>query len=72
MNLKPLERLQRSLERQPSDRLPVGPYVANWGAQFVGMPFSTYCTDGRAMADAQLAAWECIGHDILFPDADNY
>jgi uroporphyrinogen decarboxylase len=24
------------------------------------------------MAEAQLAAWESIGYDILFPDADNY
>jgi uroporphyrinogen decarboxylase len=24
------------------------------------------------MAGAQLAAWERVGHDILFPDADNY
>lgn len=70
--MKPLERLRRTLDRQPIDRVPVGPYVANWAARWAGIPFSTYCTDARQMAAVQLAAWERIGYDILFPDADNY
>ncbi|MGE5137928.1 MAG: uroporphyrinogen decarboxylase family protein [Rudaea sp.] len=72
MTLAPLDRLKRTLARQPVDRLPVGPYLANWNAQYTGMPFSTYCSEGRAMADALLSGWEQVGHDIIFPDADNY
>lgn len=70
--MKPLERIRRTLARQATDRLPVGPYLANWTAAFVGIPFSTYCTNARHMAAAQLSAWECLGHDVVFPDADNY
>ena len=55
MTLAPLDRLKRTLARQPVARLPVGPYLANWNAQFTRTPFSTYCSDGRAMADALLA-----------------
>lgn len=70
--MKPLERIQRTLARQPVDRVPVGPYLANWTAGVIGIPLSTYCRDSRQMAAAQLAAWERVGHDVLFPDADNY
>ena len=70
--MKPLERIRRTLARQPIDRLPVGPYLANWTASFAGIPLSSYCTDARQMAAAQLAAWERIGQDVIFPDADNY
>ena len=70
--MHPVERLRRTLARQPVDRLPVGPYLANWTATLAGVPLSTYCTDARAMAQVQLAAWEQVGQDIIFPDADNY
>lgn len=70
--MKPLERLRRTLDRQPIDRVPVGPYVANWAARWAGISLATYCTDARQMAAVQLAAWERVGYDILFPDADNY
>lgn len=70
--MKPLERIRRTIARQATDRLPVAPYLANWTAAFAGMSFSTYCSDARQMAAAQLAAWECVGHDVLLPDADNY
>ncbi len=70
--MKPIERIRRTIARQATDRLPVGPYLANWTAAFAGISLSTYCTNARQMAEAQLAAWECVGHDVLFPDADNY
>ncbi len=70
--MKPLERIRRTLARQPVDRLPVGPYLANWTASFAGVPLSTYCTDARQMAAVQLAAWQRVGQDVIFPDADNY
>jgi uroporphyrinogen decarboxylase len=70
--MKPLERIRRAIAHQPIDRLPVGPYLANWTASFAGVPLSTYCTDARQMAAVQLAAWERVGQDVIFPDADNY
>jgi uroporphyrinogen decarboxylase len=70
--MQPVERLRRTLARQPVDRTPVGPYLANWTATLAGLPLSTYCTDARRMAEVQLAAWERVGQDIIFPDADNY
>ncbi len=70
--MKPLERIRRTLARQPADRLPVGPYLANWTAGFAGIPISAYCRDAKQMAAAQIAAWERIQHDIVFPDGDNY
>lgn len=70
--MKPLERIRRTIERRSVDRVPVGPYLANWTADFINIPLSTYCTDAEQMAAAQIAAWERIGHDVIFPDGDNY
>ena len=70
--MKPFERIQRTVARQPIDRVPVGPYLANWTARYAGIPLSTYCTDAGEMARVQIAAWEIIKHDVIFPDADNY
>lgn len=70
--MRPLDRIRRTIAHQPIDRLPVGPYLANWTASFAGVPLSTYCTDARQMAAVQLAAWERVGQDVIFPDADNY
>jgi uroporphyrinogen decarboxylase len=70
--MRSLERIHRTIARQPVDRLPVGPYMANWTATFAGIPLSTYCTDARQMAAVQMAAWERVGQDVITPDADNY
>jgi uroporphyrinogen decarboxylase len=70
--MKPLERIRRTIARQPADRLPVAPYLANWTARFAGVSLKDYCSDARRMAAAQLAAWEKVGQDVIFPDADNY
>ncbi len=67
-----LERVRAAAEGRTGDRAPVGPYLANWTARWAGIPLSVYCTDGRAMAVAQLQAWERLGQDIIFPDSDNY
>jgi len=67
-----LERVRLAASGRVADRVPVGPYLANWTARWAGIPLSRYCTDGRAMAEAQLQAWERLGQDIIFPDSDNY
>jgi uroporphyrinogen decarboxylase len=55
-----------------ADRAPVGPYIASWAARWSGIPLSSYCTNGQAMARAQYLTWEKLGQDIIFPDSDNY
>ena len=70
--MNPLERIQRTIARQEVDRIPVGPYLANWTARLAGVPLSTYCSDARQMAAVQIAAWERVGQDVIFPDGDNY
>lgn len=67
-----LERVRLAASGRVADRVPVGPYLANWTARWAGIPLSLYCTNGRAMAEAQLRAWERLGQDIIFPDSDNY
>lgn len=70
--MNPIERIRAAVAGRPTDRVPVGPYVANWTARWSGLPLGTYCRDGAAMARAHLAAYERIGHDVVFPDCDNY
>jgi uroporphyrinogen-III decarboxylase len=38
----------------------------------MNIPLSSCCTDAEQMAAAQIAAWERIDHDVVFPDGDNY
>jgi uroporphyrinogen decarboxylase len=66
------ERIRATVAGRVPDRVPVAPYVANWAARWSGLPLSTYCQDGTAMARVHQAAWERIGYDIVFPDCDNY
>ena len=67
-----LERVRLAAKGGIGDRVPVGPYLAGWTAKRAGISFSDYCTDGRAMARAQLLAWDELRQDIIFPDSDNY
>jgi uroporphyrinogen decarboxylase len=67
-----LERVRTAARRGDVGQVPVGPYIASWTARWSGIPLSSYCTDGQAMARAQLLAWEKLGQDIIFPDSDNY
>jgi uroporphyrinogen decarboxylase len=67
-----LERVRMAAKSGTADRVPIGPYLASWTSQWSGVPLSSYCTDGQAMAQAQLLTWEKLGQDIIFPDSDNY
>lgn len=70
--MKPIERVRNAIAARPTDRVPVGPYVANWAARWSGRPLGTYCRDGTAMARAHIEAYERVGYDVVFPDCDNY
>ena len=54
------------------DRIPVTPYMGNYGAVLAGVPIDRYCTDASAMAQAQLEAQRLIGQDMLVAQSDGY
>jgi uroporphyrinogen decarboxylase len=47
------------------DRVPVCLLDFMPAAALSGMTLREYCTDGRAMAEAQVVAWEQLGHDMI-------
>jgi uroporphyrinogen decarboxylase len=68
----PRERVLRTLERLPTDRVPVGPMMLDLGATAIGVPVGRFCTDADAMARGQIALHEQLGQDIVFVGCDNY
>ena len=66
------ERFFKTLAHEPADRVPVMPYIGNWGAKLAGCPLGKYHTDGKAMADAHLRAYGRHGLDLVNPQSDNY
>jgi uroporphyrinogen decarboxylase len=67
-----LERIRRVIRRQPVDRMPVAPYMGNYGARAAGVCIGDYCRSGRVMAEAQYRAWQMHGQDVLVAQSDNY
>jgi len=52
------------IDEQP-DRVPAFPLITNHAAALVGISLTEYCTDGKALGRAHVAAFEEYGHDIL-------
>lgn len=66
------ERLFRMLAHEPVDRIPVIPFIGNWGAKVAGYNLGEYHTDGKKMAQAHIRAHELHGLDAVNPQSDNY
>jgi uroporphyrinogen decarboxylase len=66
------ELLIRTLERRPTDRVPVGPMMLDLGATVIDAPVGIFCTDPEVMARGQLALQERVGQDVIFVGCDNY
>ncbi|MDW7675221.1 MAG: uroporphyrinogen decarboxylase family protein [Bacillota bacterium] len=66
------ERVLAALSMQPVDRTPVCPFVMAFAAKFAQVPYGSYCTDYRKMAQAQMAVVERFGYDIVTADTDAY
>ncbi len=66
------ELVLRTLERQPTDRVPVGPMMLDLGAAAIGAPVGRFCVDPDVMARGQLALYERLGQDVIFVGCDNY
>ena len=58
--------------REAVERVPVTPYMGNYGAALVGVPIDEYCASATTMANAQIAAQELVGHDMLVAQSDGY
>lgn len=70
--MKNRERFLRAARREKPDLIPVAPYMGNYGAALAGVPIGSYCTDGEAMAAAQIKAWKILGQDVVVAQSDNY
>lgn len=60
-----VERCQTVLDGGIPDRVPVGLLNFMPAAAMAGMTLPEYCSDGDAMADAHISAWERYGHDLI-------
>jgi uroporphyrinogen decarboxylase len=60
-----VERCRIVLEGGVPDRVPVGLLNFMPAAAMAGMTLREYCTDGTAMAEAHIAAWQRYGHDLI-------
>ena len=60
-----VERCETVLAGGLPDRVPVGLLNFMPAAAALGMSMREYCTDGDAMAEAHVAAWERYGHDLI-------
>jgi uroporphyrinogen decarboxylase len=60
-----VERCEAVLDGRVPDRVPVCLLNFMPAAAGAGMSLREYCTDGRAMAEAHIAAWEHFGHDMI-------
>ena len=60
-----VERCETVLAGGIPDRVPVGLLNFMPAAAALGMSLREYCTDGDAMAEAHVVAWERHGHDLI-------
>jgi MtaA/CmuA family methyltransferase len=60
-----VERCRTVLAGGVPDRVPVGLLDFMPAAAQAGLSLRESCTDGRAMAEAHIAAWERYGHDMI-------
>jgi uroporphyrinogen decarboxylase len=72
LTLTSRERVLRTLNHQPTDVVPVAPFMFDLAAVVYGISVSEFATSGQAMADAQLALHKELGQDVIFIGSDNY
>ncbi len=66
------ERIVHAARREPTDILPVAPYMGNFGTAAAGYHLKDCYTNGKKLAEAQTIAWELFGQDVLVVQSDNY
>ncbi|TVQ22341.1 MAG: hypothetical protein EA382_12120 [Spirochaetaceae bacterium] len=66
------ERFLAAARDERPDVVPAAPYGGNFGAAIADVPIGEFNTDSARMADAQIAAWELLHHDVVCAQSDNY
>ncbi len=66
------ERVIRAINRQPTDVIPVAPFMFDLAATYYGVSVGEFAVNGRVMADAQLALQKELDQDVIFIGVDNY
>jgi MtaA/CmuA family methyltransferase len=64
------ERVRRTLAGEPTDRLLAQPLIMQFAARHAGLDYNDYVTDGRRLAEAQLAMAADFGIDCLMTCSD--
>lgn len=67
-----LERVRCAMALKKADVVPVGAFMGNHSAAVAGMTLREYYNSGEKMAEAQMAAHDLYGHDIITVQSDNY
>jgi len=67
-----IERFTAYAKGQPIDRLPCVPIVGNTAARVVGLKISAFRGNGKAIADAQIAAYRRFDYDVIRIFSDLY
>ncbi|MCL2880415.1 MAG: uroporphyrinogen decarboxylase family protein [Treponema sp.] len=65
------ERVLSAIRGEGYDYTPVVPLIIQNTMEVSGIPHSVYSTDGKAMAESQLAALKMYGYDSVYVSTDN-
>jgi uroporphyrinogen decarboxylase len=70
--MTPLKRFELYGRGEPVDRLPCVPIIGNTAARVVKRKVSEIRSDGKLLAEAQIAAWKLFGYDVVRVFTDLY
>ena len=68
--MESLERIRGLIAGEPIDHLPVQPLIMQLAARHAGLDYNDYVTDGRRLAEAQMALADDFGIDCLMQCSD--
>lgn len=66
------ERVMSMINDGKADRVPVCPFLLSFASKFANIPYSKYCSDYRALSEAQIKTFERFHNDWLVVDSDPY
>ncbi|MCO6450244.1 MAG: uroporphyrinogen decarboxylase family protein [Caldilineales bacterium] len=72
MSMDSRQRVMRTFDRQPTDVIPVTPFMFDLAATVYGIQVGEFASSGSKMAAAQLALHAELQQDVIFIGADNY
>ena len=72
MSLTSRQRVKRAIQRESTDCVAAAPFMYDLAAVVAGISLGDYTTSAPAMARAQLALHDLVGHDIISVGSDNF